>query len=242
MNVVALQVAPVKGLGMVARDEIEIGEHAVEGDRCFFLLGDDGEVVTLRRHPELAAVLPAWDGERLALALPGGDVVGAAVEPGERVEQMLFGRTRTGRVVEGPFAPALSEVAGAPIRLVRADPGVGWDEGPVTVASRASIESMGEPDRRRFRLTIELDGVDEPFGEDALVGGQLEVGTARLRLVAPLERCVVITRSPESGVRDWDGLRELAQRRGRNRVCLGLIAEVTQPGRVTVGDRAVSCP
>ena len=241
MRVAALHIAPVKGLGVVRRDSVDIGADGVAGDRRFFLLDADGEVATLRRHPRLAAVLPAWDGaSELTLALPdGGGEVRGEIALGADVEARLFGKQRAGRLVDGPFAEALSELAGAPLRLALGPPGVGWDEGPVTVVSAASLDSMDEPDRRRFRMTIEVEGVAEPFGEDAWVGGAIDVGEARLDVLSPLERCVVITRSPDSGVTDWEGLRDLARRRGKELVCLGLICGVARPGRVAVGDPVV---
>jgi hypothetical protein len=38
------------------------------------------------------------------------------------------------------------------------------------------------------------------------------------------------------------GLRELVQRRGRDRLCLGVIAEVERPGRVALGDAVRQLP
>jgi uncharacterized protein YcbX len=54
----------------------------------------------------------------------------------------------------------------------------------------------------------------------------------------PTPRCAVPSASPETGVRDRDVLRELIEERGRvdGKACLGVYAEVLEPGVVRVGD------
>ena len=174
-TVAALAIAPVKGLGVVARDAVMLGPHGVEEDRCFFVLDAGGEVVTARRHPRLPAVRPHWDPAARCLRLEfpdGGEAVGG-VEHGAPVGAELFGKRRTGHEVRGPFAEALSAYAGCALRLVEADgPGTGWDEGPVTFASRASLAAVARwsgrrgLDPRRFRMLAELEGPGAPFAED----------------------------------------------------------------------------
>ncbi len=244
-TVAELAIAPVKGLAVLGVDAIALGPDGAEGDRRFFLLDGRGAVATARRHPTLTAVRPAWDpaSRVLRLAFPDGREAEGAVEHGEAVAVELFGKLRVGWEVLGPFADALSAFAGAPLRLVEAGaPGTGWDEGPVTFASRASLAAVARwsgrraVDPRRFRMTALLDGPEPGFAEDAWVGERLRFGEAVLRVVAPLERCAVVTRHPDSGRRDWDGLRVLADQRGRDRVCLGVFADVVAPGEVRVGD------
>jgi uncharacterized protein YcbX len=67
------------------------------------------------------------------------------------------------------------------------------------------------------------------------------VGEALLLVGEPTPRCAVPSASPDSGVRDRDVLRELVERRGRvgGEACLGVYAEVLEPGRVRVGDEVV---
>jgi uncharacterized protein YcbX len=242
-----LAIAPVKGLAVVRVPSVRLTSAGVREDRRFFLLDDDGKVVTIRRHAELAAVVPSWipGSRRLDLTLPGGEVVGgdAELELGERVESELYGRPRVGREVLGPYSDALSEIAGARIRLAMHDePGSGWDEAPVSIVSSASLDEVarrgevdGGVDVRRFRMLVQVDGV-EALGEDAWIGSEVELGAARLRIVAALERCTIVTRDPDSGERDWDGLRVLADWRGKDHVCLGVLGEVVSEGEVRVGD------
>lgn len=238
--VAALRVAPVKGLATVLRDQVHLDAHGVAEDRRLFLLDRDGAVVTLRRHPQLVAAIPDLDLEAgvLRVTLPDGAVASSPLgDVTQPVAATLFGKERHGRVLPGAVADALSNVVGEPLRLVVADAtGVGWDEGPVSILGQSSAQAVGgeHHDRARYRMLVEVQDT-APYEEDTWVGHQLEMGDARVQVTHPLERCAVITKSPTTGAQDWDGLRVLAQRRGRDRLCLGVIAEVVKTGRVTVG-------
>lgn len=241
MAVVAtLRVAPVKGLATVPRDQITLEAQGVAEDRRLFLLDAAGAVVTLRTHPQLAQLTPDLDIDAGLLRVTHADgavATSSLHEPGEAVRAHLYGKDRQGRVIAGDVAEAVSSVAGQPIRLVLADTtGVGWDEGPVSILGRASVAAVAddEQDRRRYRMLVELDGT-KPYEEDTWVGRHVRVGGATVTVTHQLERCVIITQSPTTGVKDWDGLRVLAEKRGRD-LCLGVIAEVTRPGDVRVGD------
>lgn len=241
MAVVAtLRVAPVKGLATVLRDRIHLGEDGVAEDRRLFLLDRDGSVVTLRSHPQLVQVVPDLDLERdvLSVTLPDGAVVSSPLgDAAQAVSARLFGKDRNGRMLTGSVADALSQLTGEPLRLVLADvTGLGWDEGPVSILGRASAAAMGGDghDAARYRMLVEVEATSA-YEEDTWVGHQLDLGDARVRVTHPLERCVVITKSPTTGSPDWDGLRVLADKRGPGQLCLGVIAEVVKPGRVAVG-------
>lgn len=239
-----LWTAPVKGLAALACSEVYVDADGVAEDRRLFLLRADGSVVTLRRFPSLARVVPDLDlpTKTLTVVLPDGTSastgLGSLAEP---VSAVLFGKTRAGHVLPGPVADALSDFVGEPLRLVWAGgPGVGWDEGPVSLISRASIQTVGTPhdDGRgatRYRMLIEVDGC-EAYEEDTWVGGRWQLGTAEVEVSHRLERCVVINGSPVTGEQDWAGLKTIAARRGPRQLTLGVIAIVVQPGLVRLGD------
>jgi uncharacterized protein len=81
----------------------------------------------------------------------------------------------------------------------------------MTVLSTASLRSVSkwfdtmnlEEVRRRFRATIEIEGVP-PFWEDRLfsregMGIEFKIGDVTLLGISPRARCVVPTRNPDSG-------------------------------------------
>ena len=74
--------------------------------------------------------------------------------------------------------------------------------------------------------------------EEAWRDRRVRVGEATLLVGDPTPRCAVPSANPDSGCRDRDVLRELLERRGPvdEKSCLGVYAEVLEPGVVRVGD------
>jgi len=189
------------------------------------------------------------DGRVLALRFPDGTVVAGEVEPGEPVETGFFGRPVQGHLVDGPWSQALSDFAGARLRLIRADePGAGSDRGArgtVSLVSAASLERLAAEagvdavDGRRFRMLFTIDGV-AAHEEDGWVGRDVAVGGAVLRPNGLVGRCAVTTQDPDTGVPTLDTLHLLRAYRGDvptdEPLPFGVWGEVVRPGRVAVGD------
>ena len=102
--------------------------------------------------------------------------------------------------------------------------------------SRASLDAI-DGDGRRFRMLLELDG-PAAHGEDGWRNRRIRVGEATLRVGDPTPRCAVPSANPDTGVRDRDVLRELLEKRGpiEGDPCMGVYAEVLEPGIVCVGE------
>ena len=248
--VAALQLAPVKGMRMVARDAVDLRPAGPAGDRAFLVRTRDGEVALTTRNPSLVQIVPEWDPETgvLALGFPDGTRVAAPVVRGEPVTTAFYdGRPVAGRLVEGPFAEAISTHIGREVALVaREDDQRGGDDHPVTLMSRASLGALdaalerdGALDGRRFRMTMTIDGV-EAWEEHGWSGRDVRAGEAVLRVAAPTPRCVVTTRDPDNGRRDAPVLKALAGLRGKSDVTFGVWCDVVAPGAVRVGDPVVA--
>lgn len=239
----ALHLVPVKGLAALAVDRVEVGPHGIVGDRGFSIVDGEGGLHTGRRQGALLGVRPALsaDGTELALAFPSGEVVRGPVALGPRREAVSYGTRYAGRRVEGPFGPALEALVGRPAELIRHDAVEGPEEEAVSLVTASSLAELAAQlgrdavDRRRFRMGIEVDGASARAA-DGWIGGEVAVGGAVLEVVARCERCVVTTRHPETGVVDLSTLRALADLRGRDDVCLGVLCRVVTPGPVAVGD------
>ena len=129
-----------------------------------------------------------------------------------------------GRIVEGPWNEALSELVGKPVRVARTErEGDGVDRGAragASLVSTASLEALraaarvDEPvDGRRFRMTVGVDGVDA-HAEDGWIGERVRVGGAVVLVRERVGRCAVTTRDPDTGIRDLDTLGAIAAYRG----------------------------
>ena len=108
--------APVKGLGLLAADEVELEASGVRGNRRFHLIGEDGRLVNGKFAGQLVQIRPDADpdGRSLALMLPDGSTVAGEVETGEAVVTEFYGRPVGGHLVVGEFAEAISSFAGRP--------------------------------------------------------------------------------------------------------------------------------
>lgn len=250
-SVVAIAVAPVKGLALEARDAVELTPTGVLGDRRFYLVDGTGHLINQKRVPALATVRPEVDGDRLTLRFPDGAVVAGEARLGAPIETSFFGRPVAGRLVEGPFGEALSAHAGATLRLARTEhEGDGIDRGAracVTAISTGSLAALARAagldavDGRRFRMTLTLDGLG-PHGEDAWLGRRVRVGAALLELTGNVGRCAVTTRDPDTGVRDLETLDLIEAYRAGSATTeplpFGVWGRVVEPGRVALGDAA----
>lgn len=246
-SVARLSLTPVKSLMLHHPDEIRLDPFGVAADRRFYLIRPDGRLLAGVHHGPLALVRADWDAlhDRLRLTFPDGRVVEDDVRLDGPELTDFWGRRVPGRVVEGPWADALSTHAGRPVRLVKADePAGGVDVEPLTLVSAESIAeltrraSRNSLDARRFRMLIEIEGV-EPHEEDTWTGRQVRLGEAIVEVGGPVPRCATTTRDPSTGRRDLDTLREIAAYRGKRdgkHVDFGVYASVIEPGWVRVGD------
>jgi len=256
-RVVRISIAPVKALGLVHPEEVELAHSGVAGDRRFWLLGVDGQLANGKRFPQLMSVRPEWDEATrvLALVFPGGERVEGVVEPGEPFEAELHHTPHPSRIVRGPWQEPLSELAGEPLTLLWSEAGAvdrGADRrGWASIVSRGSLERLraeagaaDPPDGRQFRMLFEIDGVGA-HEEDEWIGARVRVGDAELAPLGDVGRCVVTTRSPDTGQVAYDTLKALANYRREGvteRLPFGVYCDVVVPGRVRVGDpvRAVA--
>jgi MOSC domain-containing protein len=249
-HVVRISIAPVKSLGLVHPQSVDLRLDGVRGDRRFWLVDADGRLFNNKRNGPLLTIQPLWDeaSRELSLSFPNGTRVAGRVELGEPVAVELYGRPHASRRVLGPWEGAISRSVGRPLTLL-------WSEehatdrgrygGTVSLVSRGSLERLGEEagvegpiDGRRFRMMLEVDGVPA-HAEDEWIGSSVQLGDAEIVVNGDVGRCLVTSQDPDRGVTDLDTLGTLARyrREGKNEpLPFGVYGAVTGPGLVTVGD------
>ncbi len=249
-RVARISIAPVKALGLLHPDEIELARDGVVGNRRFWLRDEYGGLFNGKRDGTMVRIRPEWDEQtqRLSLTFPDGEVVEGTVELGEPVDAEMYGESHPSRRVIGPWEDAISAYVGKRLTLLWSD-GCAPDRktrgGTVTLVSRASLERLREEagasapvDGRRFRMLFEIDGV-AAHEEDEWFGRRVRIGDAAIVLNGDVGRCVVTSHDPDRGVTDLDTLGTLARYRpdGRTeRLPFGVYGDVAVPGRVRVGD------
>ena len=249
-RVVRISIAPVKSLGLVHPEEVELEQGGVRGNRRFWLVDERGRLLNNKRNGPMVRVSSEWneDTRELALVFPDGRRVEGVVELGDAVDIEMYGHPHPSRRVLGPWEDALAHHVGRPLTLLWAESHAsdrGYRGGTVSLVSRASLERLRQEagaekpvDGRRFRMLFEIDGVGA-HEEDDWLGTQVRIGAATIVLNGDVGRCLVTSHDPDRGVTDLDTLGVLAKyrRQGRNEpLPFGVYGSVAVPGRVRVGD------
>ena len=221
---------PVKSLGGESLEASRVGQHGLPGDRAFGIVdAGTGNVLTARKEPRLLFATASWHH---------GDV--EIVAAGQRLDTDA----------------ALSEWLGRPVRLVRAGaeggvyetpedfegeagwvswrgPGYAWHDSSRTRVSLVSSTTLRGWAPQRFRANVLLD---EGEDEDALVGKQVQLGSAVLDVTKRIDRCVMVTRAQPEVPADLDILRTIHKERDG---CFAVGALVDKAGDVAVGDHLI---
>ncbi|MBX9363227.1 MOSC domain-containing protein [Streptomyces massasporeus] len=261
-RVVELSYYPVKGCAGTSVREALLTPAGLAHDRSFMVVSEEGVSRTQRRDPLLAVIRPLItpDGDRLTLTAPEAEPLDVRVHTsGTRQKVDLFGTAYQGIDQGDEAADWLSELLGAPSRLVRTPPehdrvtdGMtpgtsGYaDSCALHVLSRSTLDLL---DTRmtargarplpvdRFRPNLVVDGWDDPHTEDR--AHRLRIGTTELGYAKLAIRCAVTLVDQRAGTRAGpEPLRTLAgyRRAGQGGVAFGTKYAVLRPGKVAVGD------
>jgi uncharacterized protein YcbX len=244
-----ISIAPVKGMALLHSGEVRLERHGVSTNRRFHVIDETGRRYGQLRNGTLVRIVPEYDedADRLTLRFPDGTAVSGEVTLGQPVATDFYGRSVAGHVVEGPWARAISAYAGQKLRLVKTEePGAGVDRargtvsllGDESLAELARQSGSDEVDGRRFRMLIGIKGA-QPHEEEEWLGRRVRVGEAVVALNEIVARCAITTQSPETGIPDFDTLREIKSYRGARNgkyIDFGVAGSVERPGLVRVGD------
>ncbi len=251
IHVTSLATTPVKGLRLRPRDQLTLGLSGVPDNRCFYLIDDRDRMLNGKQVGALCTVVADYDlaTRELSMRFPDQPDVTAEVRLGESILSRFLSMPLQARLVLGPWADALSDYAGRPLRLVAADPARGAIDrgaaGAVSLISQASVVRLEqlagdrEVDPRRFRMLIEVDG-PAAHEEDEWVGRQIRIGEALVAMRGHVGRCLVTTQDPDTGAADMpvlDMLRSYRSAAGTTEpLAFGIYGEVLEPAMIRVGD------
>lgn len=238
---------PVKSLGEEPLDAVTLSPgRPVPWDRAWAIghagtrwrpgrspWEDPGNFVTQTHVPALARITTAFDEATGRLTLRHPECADLLVAPGTSEGDAALSAWIAPLVDDsarqGPFT-----VCRAPVAFTD------FEETHVSIASVASRRALeaiaGQPLQPiRFRMNLWLDG-SEPWADLDLVGGEIEVGQARLRVIARDRRCNATAANPETGMRDVPVPAIL--RRAFGHADFGVYAQVVAGGTVRRGDAA----
>jgi uncharacterized protein YcbX len=212
---------PVKSMAGERLDACAVTAVGLEGDRRWALVDGThnraGKLLTIREEEGLMTYRACLDGGSVEIVAPDGQ--------SQRLDEGLVSR--------------IAGEASRPLTLRELE-GENFDDSPVLVVNLATVFAFGQRagmlvDHRRFRANLYVDG-SAPDEEAGWLGRRLRVGTVELEAVKRCERCVVITRDPDSTVATPALLRVLTQ---SYETYMGVYCQVTRPGRVAAGDQVL---
>jgi uncharacterized protein YcbX len=217
-SVVEIWRYPVKSMAGERLDFCVMSESGLEGDRRWaFVDGSPnraGKLFTIRQDERLMTYAARLANGHVEVVNPGGEV----------------------RDLDERMVAQLAAEASRPLTL-RELAGANFDDSPVLVVNLATVAALGvqaglDVDHRRFRANLYVDGL-APDEEIAWVGQRVLAGDSELEVVSRCERCVVITRDPDTTSTTPELLRLLTE---TAETCMGVYCRVTRPGRVVTGD------
>ncbi|MDH3474111.1 MAG: MOSC domain-containing protein [Rhodospirillales bacterium] len=185
----------------------------------------------LMRDEKLAQLRVRFDprDNTLCIVRGGKPVVSAKVDN-------AMGRTVVGEFFAGFMSGA---VRGMP-KLLEASGHMFSDSHRkyVSLVNLASVHDLERVMRQtveplRFRANIYIEGAPA-WQEFDWTGREIRLGSARLKVAGPIDRCAATNVNPETAERDLNV--PLALQRGFGHVNMGIYAEVVEGGEVAKGD------
>jgi uncharacterized protein YcbX len=210
---------PVKSMAGERLASSVVSETGLIGDRRWALVDGTanraGKLLSIRQDERLMTYQARLANGHVEVVTPAGDV----------------------RPLDAQMLSRLAAETSRPLTL-RDIAGANFDDSPVLVVNLATVKAFGAQagmnvDHRRFRANLYLAGL-EPSEEVAWLNRRVVVGGVELEAVTQCERCVVITRDPDTTVTTPELLRVLTK---TNETFMGVYCKVTRPGRVAVGDQ-----
>jgi len=200
-----------------------------------------GALDAVRRYPVKSLRGEALDRVEVAAdGIPGDRVAALVVRTGNARVGMTYRGKENDRLhlfEDAEAARTCAETQGVEVDLRGGDRF--FDAAPISLLVDRWLDEVSdavgyEVEWERFRPNLFVRASPEfAQTESELAGATMLLGTAVLRAISPIERCVTVTYHPSGGESDPQILRFLAQHRN---TWMGVYCDVAQAGPVRVGD------
>jgi uncharacterized protein len=245
MEILALTFYPVKSLGGISLQSMEIVEEGPLLDRNWMIVDESGKFVTQREYPNMALIQPEWKNKKLFLHGKKTTHEVPSLNTGFK-QVMVWKDTLQAELSDSATNEWISQELGARLFLVKFQQyrkhenlSVRFSDAyPLLVCNQRSLEDLNKRlespvSIERFRANIVVQA-NAPWEEDRW--DILENESLSLRAEKPCSRCTIITVDPLLGVRGQEPLKTLAsfRRFGKN-VHFGMNCSVRKTGKLFVG-------
>lgn len=257
LSVQSLVIYPVKSLGGIRCDTVEVTRRGFKNDRRWMIVDAEGRFVSQRIHPSLARLNVEFTPARVTMKDPEGGWVSVPLTPetGRSVRVEVWKDSVTAIEAEQDATDFITSFLGVASRLVympdesvrpvdhaysQTGDQVSFADGyPILLTTTSSLYDLnGRLDEaipmNRFRPNIVVSG-GEAWDEDEWT--VIEIAGFSFRCAKPSARCGVISVDQTSGLRQREPLRTLAGFRKRDsKVYFGINLIPEAPAKIGVGD------
>jgi uncharacterized protein len=217
---------PVKSMGGEQLAAAALGPLGVSGDRSWGVRDQaTGMILTGRREPRLLMATARLVSGAPVITTDAGDDVTTSTALSVWLDRPV-------ELVQAGDTPGTFE---NPMDVDREADWISWQSQPGSfhdgrsTVSLVSAGSLADHEPERFRMNLILDG----DGEDDLVGGEVTIGAARLRVRKAIDRCVMVARARPGITADLNVLKRVIRERAN---LVGVGAVVLDAGSIAVGD------
>ena len=215
---------PVKSMGGETLSTVEVGRDGLLADREYAVYGADGKLASGKHTRRFRRMDPVFE---LAAVKLGSDTVVRSADGRE----VLVGQ---------PDADAvLSEHFGEPVTLRRETDVMHQDQAQLSIVGSATLAELGRHegdgrplDPRHLRANIVVR-TDQPYAEESWIGREVAIGTVRVHVAEPIERCRMVGVAQVGLAARGGMLKAISDHHDLN---AGLYASILHPGTISVGD------
>jgi uncharacterized protein YcbX len=219
----------------------EVTYDGLEGDRALAVVdAETGRALSAKANELLFSATARSSGGRVEVILGGEPFEALDPALAARLSSVLGRRVRIGAPQAGAPATIQSRTG-----TFESPAGTFFDSAPVHLVTTGCLEHFarlyprGSFDVRRFRPNFLIGTSSEPVAgpegipEEAWIGSRLRIGGAELRVQKACVRCRMTAYAQADLPLDKGIFRTIGVHNERR---LGVLARVTTPGRVLVGD------
>ena len=247
-----LAIYPVKSLGQIMLDSVQVDGFGFSLDRRWMVVDSDGLMITQRKKARMCLIKLRLDGEHLYLQVPDMPELVVSCSPdAPRREVRVWDDQCMALDCGDEVADCLSRFLETDCRLVffpedeirqvdlsyaQTGERTAFSDGfPILLISQGSLDDLNRRLKtpvamRRFRPNLVVSGC-EPFAEDHWK--QIRIGGVSFRIVKPCSRCIIPNIDPDTAEKGMEPARTLSTfRRRDNKIFFGQNVIADAQGRL----------
>lgn len=252
-----LWIYPIKSIGGMRVDSAMALKEGFQFDRRWMLVDENGQFVTQREHHNLSTYTSTIEDSKLIIS-HNGDSIDAPLEKTtpDPVRVQVWSSKLKAEEVNPDISNWFSDKLSMNVRLVKMTKisqrprrlFVPPYKTTLSFADGYPYLILGEESMNELNSKLDQPVLADRFRANIIVSSRIaheedewkvvNAGNAKLQVIKPCARCVMITVNQQTGVTGNEPLKTLSgYRQKRNKIYFGANAICSQDGVISVGDR-----